>query len=229
MSEQFAPEYPTTAGSDPSCANGTEAAPPRDASCLRQAARRSYRWCNPPTSANSITGPSVVCWVRRDVGAFLSNDTLPMASSVFFASLFPCSTSLRRSDSIVPCWRSQAVACPPGATISSAAAWYWRSITPALMATIQPCDRTPNTSTSLSMISRRSLHGPNALADSLWRSAMASCRWGRLPDAPGAMLLTSPGLIRTKPVKKWNVRQGQRAKTYHYLVRSRNSRTRGLA
>jgi hypothetical protein len=38
------------------------------------AARRSYRWCSPPTSANSTTGPSVVCWVRRDVGASLSSN-----------------------------------------------------------------------------------------------------------------------------------------------------------
>jgi hypothetical protein len=34
-----------------------------------QAARRSYRWCKPPTSAKTTTPPSVGAWMRRGMGA----------------------------------------------------------------------------------------------------------------------------------------------------------------
>ena len=40
----------------------------------RQAARRSYRWCKPPTSGNAITSPSVMSCTRRGVGASFANE-----------------------------------------------------------------------------------------------------------------------------------------------------------
>src|SRR5262245_15055000 len=73
----------------------------------------------------------------------------------------------------------------------------------------------PNTSTSPSMISRRSLRGPNGLADSLRRSAMASCRWGRLPDARGASVLSIRRIrqaIRSASSTRARCSQGPRAR-----------------
>lgn len=41
---------------------------------LRQAARRSYRWCSPPTSENATTRPSAGVCTRRGVGASFSRE-----------------------------------------------------------------------------------------------------------------------------------------------------------
>ena len=46
----------------------------RVSSLVCQAAQRSYRWCNPPTSGSSTTLPNSGGWTGRGIGASFSSD-----------------------------------------------------------------------------------------------------------------------------------------------------------